>query len=105
MRQAIMTAYHGPTNTKGSRVSAKAEAGRVTRHWDHALNSDENHCAVASALAFKLDWSGLWIGGGMARGDVYVWAGDVRPDAEEARSTIGIEGRDWFYIIPVSRGA
>lgn len=98
MRQAIFTTYHGPTNSSGARVRAKAEAGGVTRNWDYAVNAHENHCEAAQALAEKLDWSGLWIGGGAARGDVFVWAGDMRPDPIESKSTIGTEGRDWFYI-------
>lgn len=28
--QAIETRYHGPTNTRGARVSARCEAGRIT---------------------------------------------------------------------------
>lgn len=100
MRQAIMTKYHGATNSSGSRVSAKAEAGRISQHWDYALNADGNHCSVAAAFAAKFDWAGLWIGGSPSgsSGYCYVWAGDMRPDATEARETIGTEGRDWFFI-------
>lgn len=64
MRQAIITKYHGPTNVRGSRVSAKAWAGRVILSWDHALNSQDNHIAAAKALADKLAWEGKWHGGG-----------------------------------------
>ena len=38
MFQAIQTTYHGPTNMRGSRVSARAEAGRVTLEWDDAYD-------------------------------------------------------------------
>lgn len=54
--QAITTKFHGPTNTRGSRVSAKCNAGRITLSWDHALDSTENHDAAARALIKKLDW-------------------------------------------------
>jgi hypothetical protein len=54
MLQAIVTKYHGPTNHKGSRVSAKADAGRIVIAWDYALNPDENHAAAAHALAERL---------------------------------------------------
>jgi hypothetical protein len=56
MLQAIVTKYHGPTNHKGSRVSAKADAGRIVIAWDYALNPDENHAAAARALADRLGW-------------------------------------------------
>ena len=54
--QAIITKYHGPTNTKGSRVSARCDAGRVTIPWDDALSSDENHAAAARDLMRHLRW-------------------------------------------------
>jgi hypothetical protein len=54
--QAIVTKYIGPSNVKGSRVKATASAGSVTLHWDDSLNSDQNHCAAARALAVKFGW-------------------------------------------------
>lgn len=66
-RQAIRTRYHGPTNTRGSRISAKCGAGRVSVPYDHALNLYDNHAAAARALLAKLGWdaeeytrSGRW---------------------------------------------
>lgn len=58
MRQAIVTKYHGPTNHRGSRVSARCDAGRTTVEWDHALNPDANHTRAVVALVRKLGWSG-----------------------------------------------
>jgi hypothetical protein len=57
MLQAIVTRYHGPTNHKGARVSARAEAGRVVLPWDYALNTDDNHKAAAQALADRMGWT------------------------------------------------
>lgn len=57
MLQAIVTRYHGPTDRKGSRVSARAEAGRVTLPWDYALGVDANHAAAAQALADRCGWT------------------------------------------------
>lgn len=71
-RQAVITKYIGPTNTKGSRVKASCEAGSITVNWDHSLNSDQNHDAACQALLDKLGWSGEWIGGGTSTGYVYV---------------------------------
>ncbi len=72
--QAITTKYIGPSNYRGSRVKAIAEAGSVTLHWDDALNSTDNHNAAAKALADKFKWKGAWFGGGLVggRGNVYV---------------------------------
>ena len=56
--QAITTKYAGPTNTRGTRIIAKAAAGRVSVGYDHALNLEDNHAAAAQALAAKLGWTG-----------------------------------------------
>ena len=55
--QAITTKYHGPGNVRGSRVTARAQAGSVSVEWDDALNSDENHRAAARALCAKVGWT------------------------------------------------
>ena len=56
--QAIQTKYHGPTDVKGSRISATCAAGRVVVDYDHALNNDQNHKRAAAALLRKLGWVG-----------------------------------------------
>lgn len=71
-RQAIQTKYHGPTDARGSRVSARCEAGRITVPWDHALNSCQNHESACLALLQKLQWSGTYVGGCLPDGS-YVW--------------------------------
>jgi hypothetical protein len=79
--QAIQTKYIGPSNVKGSRVKAKAQAGSITLHWDDSLNSDANHTAAALALAKKLGWTyGTWHGGGMPDGSGCVFVCADRPD-------------------------
>lgn len=80
MYQAITTRYIGPTNVRGSRVKATAEAGSVTLHWDDSLNSDNNHKAAALELATKFGWKGNWYGGGTADGCVFVCTRDDGPD-------------------------
>lgn len=57
MLQAIVTKYHGPTNYRGSRISAKAEAGRVSLPYDHALDAGDNHKKAAQALADRYGWT------------------------------------------------
>jgi hypothetical protein len=54
--QGIVTKYHGPTNSRGSRISATAAAGRVYLGYNHSLNAEDNHWAAANALADKLGW-------------------------------------------------
>lgn len=74
--QSIITKYHGPTNVKGSRVSARASGNgvKVTLSYDHALSAEGNHMAAAQALMAKLDWQGHYIGGHTQDGMVFVCA-------------------------------
>jgi hypothetical protein len=81
--QAILTKFHGPTDTKGSRYSARCEAGRVVVCGDHRLNIERNHTAAAYALAAKLGWSGEWYGGQLPTGEyAFVLQWDESPAFE-----------------------
>ena len=73
-RQSISTKYLGPTNFRGARIKASAEAGAMTVSWDHSLDVDENHAKAAKAFADKWGWGGEWIGGASPdrRGYVFV---------------------------------
>jgi hypothetical protein len=71
MRQAITTTFIGPTDYKGSRCKATAEAGTLTMSWDYRYDSEMNHLLVAQALAEKLGWDGEWRGGGLPYGSGY----------------------------------
>ena len=56
--KAIETHFLGPTNYRGSRVTAKDDDGnRITLTWRHELNSDDNHKAAAYALCEKMHWT------------------------------------------------
>lgn len=55
--QAIRTRYFGPTNSRGSRIQAKCEAGSVTIGYDHSLNIEGNHRAACVALIAKMEWT------------------------------------------------
>lgn len=84
MSKAILTKFHGPTNTRGSRYSATdADHNRVTISADYGLNSEENHRAAAIALCDKMHWKGAdtLIAGGLANGYVFVF-----PDASIIRT-------------------
>lgn len=69
--QAIQTRYHGPTNSRGSLVSAKCEAGRVSIPYPYELSGEAVHKAAAVALCKKLGWSGAesLAGGMLPNGD------------------------------------
>ncbi len=73
MRQAIVTKWLSPTNTKPSRIKATAEAGSVTLSWDHSLNVDDNHKLAAQTLATKMGWRGTWHGGAIHNASGYVF--------------------------------
>lgn len=70
--QAIKTAYCGPTNTKGSRVIAKCDAGKVVVGWDYSCGIEPNHKLAVDALLAKLEWGGSWWGGQLPDGG-YAW--------------------------------
>lgn len=67
-RQAISTRYLGPTNSRGARVVASAEAGRKIYSWDYALDAYANHAAAALQFAQEWGWDGEYVGGGTADG-------------------------------------
>lgn len=106
MRQSITTRYIGPTNSRGSRIKAVARK-RSASFPEQGLsvpygygNTEEEHCKGAKALAEKLGWSGLWVGGGNEREDGYVFVslpGTYSRDWVQ-RFIPGTEGRDWFHI-------
>lgn len=73
MYQAIQTKFLGPTNTRGARVKAIADAGSITVQWDHRLGIFENHEAAAVALARRYGWPEDMVGGGLpGRGYAFV---------------------------------
>lgn len=72
MRQAIQTKYLCPTDHRGARVKATADAGSVTVAWDYAKDPKENHIAACIVLVEKLGWKGDWYGGGTSNGYVFV---------------------------------
>ena len=85
--QAIQTRYISPTDYRGSRVKATAEAGSVTLSWDHALNATDNHRIAAETLAKKYGWisNGARLVGGCISGPGFVW---TVVDADPARDAL-----------------
>lgn len=118
MSMAITTRYHGPTNTRGSRIKAlarKAETWGDTHHkemsltdsWDHAHSIEENHARVAKLLATKLGWAGVYVAGALpdGTGNVFVCVTNTR-DEDELRTCFNLlngdakrDGRDYFHVM------
>lgn len=83
-RQAILTRYHFPTNTKGARISAQYAGGRRYYSYDHGLNISQNHAEACARLVTDLGWDttysdtimgtvdARWYGGTIPSGDM-VW--------------------------------
>lgn len=72
--QAVETRFHGPTNYRGSRYSARAAKGIPVMFVsaDHALSGVAAHAAAAQQFAEKMGWSGKWYAGGTRDGYVFV---------------------------------
>jgi hypothetical protein len=82
--KAITTKYHGPTDTRGSRITATdSDGNRVTVPFDHSLPHDGVHRKAADALCLKMGWKGSLIQGGTKDGEVFVFdeTGDILRDA------------------------
>lgn len=108
MRLAIITKYHGPTDTRGSRISAlgrvayesagvRRPALRVTDGYACEQDREQNHCRVAKLLVAKFGWSGLYVAGGLPTMDGNVY---VRVEGGNPLTVGGIDGQDWFYVAP-----
>lgn len=83
--QAITTKYLGPTNYRGSRVKATAQAKSITIEWDDALNATANHSRAAQRLANDLEWPGQWFGGGLPDGATMAW---IQTDSRDSFTVI-----------------
>jgi hypothetical protein len=67
--QAITTKYHGPTNTRGARITATSESGiKVTLPYPHELTGRECHDAAVRALCHKIGWTGQMVAGAIHGG-------------------------------------
>ena len=72
--KAIETRYHGPTNTRGSRISARdLDGNRCSIPYDHAESGERGHAKAALALCKKMGWDGELIAGATKHGYVFVF--------------------------------
>jgi hypothetical protein len=92
--KAIVTKYHGPTDTRGSRITASdSDNNRVTVAVSEleararqagvklSMSGEELHLFAAQALCEKMNWSGsdTLVGGGLKKGYVFVFT-EPSPD-------------------------
>jgi hypothetical protein len=81
---AIVTKFHGPTNHRNSRVSAKWHGHRVSVEWNHDLDTTENHAAAVRELCKVADLphrleSMTLAPAGLPNGQGYAWANIGNP--------------------------
>lgn len=77
--QVIQCKYHGPSETRGSRITAKCEAGSVSIPYPHELSGQACYRAAAEKLAEKLGWTGKYYNqllGGQLSDSSYVFIFD-----------------------------
>ena len=73
--KAIVTKYHGPTNTRGSRISASdTDRNRISIPYPHELSGEDVYRLAAETLCKKMGWPGRLIGGSVKNGYVFVFA-------------------------------
>jgi hypothetical protein len=53
--QAIITKYLGPTNTRGARIKASCERGKLVMGWPHELDVEQAHRWACDELCAKFD--------------------------------------------------
>ena len=68
MNEAIVTKYHGATDTKVARVTANGGDLRVSIPYPYELSGVTIHEAAALALMEKADWKGKLVAGYMPDG-------------------------------------
>jgi len=84
--KAISTKYHGATDTKGSRISARdCDGNRVFVSHHTALGQEDSHKRAVRALMEKMGWDGELIGGYVGSGMVWVFDSPSSPQITVAK--------------------
>jgi hypothetical protein len=90
--KAITTKYHGPMNTRGSRISASdCEGNRISISYPHELNSTKAHRKAAQTLCDKMAWPWPMVGGHTKDGMVFVFVPALKDHPDMYASVIESE--------------
>lgn len=69
--KALVTRYHGPTNTKGARISVRAEGCKpVFYSFDYAAKDEGGRFDAAQSYADAMGWGKVISRGAMPNGDI-----------------------------------
>lgn len=72
--QAIITKFHPATDTKGARISATCNGGKVYISYPHECSEGEQvHKQAAIALCNKMNWKGELVAGCLPDGKGYAF--------------------------------
>jgi hypothetical protein len=85
---AIMSKYHGPTDTRGSKVRAKVDGYTVTVGYASELDSEANHRAAVVALCAKLNWDADRFFGGSLDDGRWAWVPVSTYDWEQRQKEV-----------------
>lgn len=107
--QSIETTYRGPTDAHGSRIVARAQAGRVVVPYEHGGapwggSTDGAHDLAFLAFVARWEWWGTWIRAGKAdgRGNVYACAERLHEGKGPDSLKMAAQGWDSLAVYPVS---
>jgi hypothetical protein len=102
--KAIFTKYHGCTESRGARVSARdTDGNRVSVPYEHATNHTNAHVLAAQALCKKMNWNGYATSSHTKEGMVFIFddmysrheLGSVSDNAPQLSALLAI---DWARL-------
>jgi len=85
---AITSKYHGPTNTRGSRVRATANGHMVTVPWAAEWDAEQNHREACKRLCDKLGWNADRFFGGVLDDGRWAWVPVFTFDWEQRQKEV-----------------
>ena len=69
--KAIRTNCYGPTSTRGSLIEVTDDDGN-TKWYSYSNSVSEPHIVAAESFLEAMSWKGVWIGGRLSDGMVFV---------------------------------
>jgi hypothetical protein len=78
-RVAIVSTFHGVTNTNGNRMTVRRANGggrRITVSWNYDVDTMTNHARAIQTFLELMNWGGQWRIGSTVTGAVAVWVGE-----------------------------